>query len=95
MKDNPITYLTDHMMNKSVKVQWIDSCASNMGWTLLNNDGIFDGDVEPIKITTYGVVIQETDDFIIVAQNIGKDPKQVCSLMTIPKGCIKFCIEIE
>ena len=38
---------------KVVKIQWIDSCASNMNWSLLNE---FDGDIEPIKIISYGVL---------------------------------------
>lgn len=69
-----------------LKIRWIDSCTSNMNWSLLNE---FDGDIEPIKIVSYGVLIQETEDCITIAQNYGEDPKQCCSLMTIPKGCIK------
>lgn len=69
-----------------VKIQWIDSCASNMNWTLMDE---LDGEIEPIKIISYGVLIQETDDCITIAQNYGENPNQCCSLMTIPKGCIK------
>ena len=69
-----------------VKIQWIDSCASNMNWSLLNE---FDGDIEPIKIISYGVIIQETEECVTIAQNYGVNSNQCCSLMTIPKGCIK------
>lgn len=75
-----------------LKIRWIDSCTSNMNWSLLNE---FDGDIEPIKIVSYGVLIQETEDCITIAQNYGEDPKQCCSLMTIPKGCIKEKVILE
>ena len=54
-----------------------------------------DGEIEPIKITSFGVLVQETKDCITIAQNYGFNPKQFCSLMTIPKGCIKEITEIE
>lgn len=76
---------------KEVKIIWIDSCASDSHWTLLE-DG-FD-DVEPIEIRTYGVIIKETDNYIVVAQNYGINPEQVCNLMSIPKGCIKEIKEL-
>lgn len=69
-----------------LKIIWIDSCASNLSWSLLEE---FEGDIEPIKIVSYGVLIQETEDCITIAQNYGVNPNQCCSLMTIPKGCIK------
>ena len=69
-----------------LKIIWIDSCASNMNWTLMDE---LDGDIEPIKIISYGVLIQETEDCITIAQNYAENPNQCCSLMTIPKGCIK------
>ena len=40
-------------------------------------------------------MIQETNDCITIAQNYGINPKQCCSLMTIPKGCIKTKTVIE
>ena len=69
-----------------VKIEWIDSCSSNMNWILTSE---LDGDIEPIKIISFGVLIQETDDCVTIAQNYGFNPHQCCSLMTIPKGCIK------
>ena len=75
-----------------LKIEWIDSCASNMNWSFIDE---FNGDVEPIKIISYGVLIQETKDCITIAQNYGLNPKQCCSLMTIPKGCIKNKVIIE
>lgn len=77
---------------KVLKIEWIDSCASNMAWLPLAE---IDGEIEPIKIVSYGVFVQETDDTITIAQNYGIEPEQVGSLMTIPKGCIKRQTEIE
>lgn len=77
---------------KAIKVEWIDSCSSNTNWSILEE---FNGDIEPIKITSYGVLFQETEDCITIAQNYGTNPEQVCNLMTIPKGCIKNITEIE
>ena len=78
-------------MYKVVRIDWIDSCASDLNWVFVEEFN----KVEPIKITTYGVLFQETDDAITVAQNYGHNPEQVCSLMTIPRGCIKSIKEID
>ena len=75
-----------------VKIEWVDSCASNLQWELVES---FEGDIEPIKIISYGVLIQETEDCITIAQNYGFNPHQCSSLMTIPKGCIKVRTTIE
>ena len=71
-------------MIRPVKVEWIDSCTSNQNWFLLSDE--LDEDV--IRITTYGFLIQETEEFLTIAQNYGENPEQVCNLVTIPKGCI-------
>ena len=76
---------------KVVRIDWIDSCASKFNWTFSEDLK----EVEPITITTYGIVFQETDKVITVAQNYGYKPEQVCSLMTIPKGCIQSIKEID
>ncbi len=76
------------MKKEIVRVDWIDSCASNTKWTLDEFDGAKDLDVEPVKITTTGVQVLDGDTYIVVAQNYGVNPQQFCSLMSIPKGCI-------
>ena len=76
---------------KPVKIEWIDSCSSNTNWALLTE---FEGDIEPIHITSYGIMIQETEDCITIAQNYGTDPEQVSNLMTIPRGCIKLMTDL-
>lgn len=77
---------------KIVKVEWIDSCASNISWSLVDE---FNGDIEPIRIISFGILLQETNDCITIAQNYGLNPKQVCNLMTIPRGCIKKITDVE
>lgn len=84
--------MTNDKMKRAVSIEWIDSCASNMNWELLAD---IDGDIEPIIIKSYGVIIQETEDCLTIAQNYGLNPLQCCCLMTIPKGCIKNITDIE
>lgn len=77
-----------------VKVEWIDSTASNLSW-LMMSDVLNWGDVEPLTIYTYGALVHEDKNYIVVAQSYGKDPEQCCSLMSIPKGCIQKITDIE
>ena len=79
---------------KIVKVTWIDSTASNLSW-LMMEDVRNQGDVEPMNIYTYGALVHEDDNYIVVAQSYGKDPEQCCSVMSIPKGCIKELKDLE
>ena len=79
---------------KIVKVEWIDSCGSNLSWLMMDDVRNW-GDVEPITIFTYGALIQEDENYIVVAQNYGTNPEQCCSLMSIPKGCIIKITDIE
>lgn len=75
------------MSKDIIRVDWIDSCASNMNWVM---ESEFEGmEAEPIKITTVGVKVLDDERYIVVAQNYGVNPKQFCSLMSIPKGCIE------
>ena len=77
---------------KTVRIDWVDSCVSDTRWQLLED---FDTDIEPINISTYGMVVKENDDYIVVAQSYGTNPPQICSTMSIPKGYIKKITEIE
>lgn len=79
---------------KIVKITWIDSTASNLEWMMLDDIKKWK-DIEPLIIYTYGALVQEDDNYIVIAQNYGKDPEQCCSLMSIPKGCIKELKELE
>jgi hypothetical protein len=77
-----------------IKVEWIDSTASNQNWLMKADIDNWD-DVEPLSIFTYGALVQEDKNYIVVAQNYGFDPEQCCNLMSIPKGCIKEIKTIE
>lgn len=79
---------------KEVKVTWIDSCCSNHNWLLMDDVKNW-GDVEPIKIYTYGFLVQEDSNYIVVAQCYATDPEQCCNLTSIPKGCIIKIDEIN
>ena len=79
---------------KIVKVTWIDSTASNLSWLMMDDVKNWT-DVETILIYTYGALIHQDDNYVVIAQNYGKDPEQCCSLMSIPKGCIKDIKELE
>ena len=69
---------------KVVKVLWVDSCNSNMNWTVAE-----DIEIEPMYIDSFGVVVKDTDEFLAIAQNYGDNPEQYSNITTIPKGCIK------
>lgn len=69
---------------KVVKVLWVDSCNSNMNWTVAE-----DIEIEPMYIDSFGIVIKDTDEFLAIAQNYGDNPEQYSNITTIPKGCIK------
>lgn len=79
---------------KIVKVTWIDSCNSNMDWLLVADIKNWE-DIEPIRIYTYGAMVQEDENYVVVAQNYGRDPEQCSNLTSIPKGCIKEIQELE
>lgn len=79
---------------KVVKVTWIDSCNSNMNWLLIEDIKNWKN-IEPISIYTYGAMVQEDENYIVVAQNYGKEPEQCSNLTSIPKGCIKEIKELE
>lgn len=71
--------------DKLVKVEWIDSSTTS-SWILLED--FKDEQYDPIKIVSYGIIIQETDDYLCIAQNYGTNPPQICNITAIPKGCI-------
>ena len=79
---------------KAVKITWTDSCASNFDW-ILKSDIDNWKNIEPITIFTYGVIVQEDDYQVVVAQNYGTNPEQCCSLMSIPRGCIMKIEDLE
>ena len=77
---------------KILKVIWKDSCNSHLNWTLSNE--LEQDDLSPIQIVSLGILIRDCSDYIVLAQNYGFKPEQMCSLMTIPRGCIKEIQEL-
>lgn len=75
---------------KVVKVLWVDSCNSNINWTVAE-----DIEAKPMYIDSFGVVIKDTDEFLVIAQNYGNNPEQYSNITTIPKGCIKEVFTIH
>ena len=71
--------------DKLVRVEWVDSSTSS-SWILLED--FKDGEYDPIKIVSYGIIVKETDDYLVIAQNYGLNPPQICNTTAIPKGCI-------
>ena len=63
----------------------MDSAACS-SWELLNE--YKDKNHDPINIISYGFVVKETETYVVLAQNYGMSPEQVCNTMAIPKGCI-------
>ena len=72
-----------------VKIFWLAGCNSDMNWIRAEKV-----EVEPMLIETFGVIIQETEDFIAIAQNYCNDPVQYSNITTIPKGCIKEILQL-
>lgn len=71
--------------DKLVRVEWVDSSTSSP-WILLED--FKDEQCDPIKIVSYGIIVKETDDYLVIAQNYGSNPPQISNTTAIPKGCI-------
>lgn len=71
--------------DKLVRVEWVDSSTSSP-WILLED--FKDEQCDPIKIVSYGIIVKETDDYLVIAQNYGSNPSQISNTTAIPKGCI-------
>ena len=76
--------------NKVVKVIWIDSMSDNGRWTLPE-----DIDMKPIECVTFGFLVEENENYIIVAQTLGIEPEQYCQMMCIPQKAITHLITLE
>ena len=71
--------------DKLVRIEWVDSYTSS-SWILLED--FKDEENDPIKIVSYGIIVKETDDYLVITQNYGSNPPQICNITAIPKGCI-------
>lgn len=73
------------MVKEVYKINWQDSCTSYHEWVLMED---LDTEITTIKMTSYGVMVNENAESVTIAQNYGENPSQICNLMTIPRGCI-------
>lgn len=69
----------------TVEVEWLD----HSGWTN-NNWRHIDEDrsLTPFKVTSYGVVVKETDDYIVLLPHLSENGAGQ-GTMCIIKSCIK------
>lgn len=74
-------------MEQIIKIEWLDSALDTNQWYL--KEDIDKAELDATNAVTVGMIVKETDDYIVVAQNYGNNPPQYSGLITIPKGCIK------
>lgn len=74
-------------VGKEVKVNWVDSYGVTTGWRDLS-----DYDATLLHVRSYGIVIKETDEILVLAHNYAAEteytPEQANGTMIIPKACI-------
>jgi len=76
--------------DRIVKIQWVDSCSGLESWRFIEDIT----PLIPLKVTTVGIVIDENDTSITVAQSITENEKQINGWITIPKVCIEKLEEL-
>jgi hypothetical protein len=69
---------------KIAEVHWVDSLAGS-SWTLTED---YEGD-NAIDCFTIGILINESESAVTLAQNVGFSPDQFCNTITIPKCAVK------
>lgn len=76
-----------NLIGKEVKVEWVDSYGVTTGWSNLD-----DYDATLLHVKSYGVVIKDTPQIIVLAHNYAEEtdytPEQANGIMVIPKACI-------
>jgi len=80
----------DLEIGKVYKVNWIDNCGTPAGWVSLEEE---DYPTEVPHITSYGVLINKSEEAIVLAQsyNEGSDTikKQAMGIVVISIACIQ------
>jgi len=69
----------EHKDCNIVSVYWVDSCGFDSGW--VNNDDL--KSLKPKEITTVGHLVEESNDYVLIAPTIGDD--QNFGSLCIPK----------
>ena len=80
---------------KEVKVEWIDSTGAQGGWQFVE-----DCRVATSKVTTYGFVVREDDDMLVIAQSYSPadgegDSAQVNGVIAIPKVAVISSLDLS
>ena len=74
---------------KVVKIEWVDISSGTAHWT-----DIDEIDPKLMECTSVGIVIRETDDLILLAQNYSESSGMVADTMLFPKSVIKQIDEL-
>lgn len=85
----------DFTLYKPYKIEWVDSLGTPAGWVSLEDD--YPTDI--MSITTFGTVINKSDDAVVIAQSYNEGNKmnimkQAMGIVTIPIACIREATEI-
>lgn len=82
-------------IGNAYKVKWTDSCGTPAGWIDLETE---DYPTEVQHITTYGTLINKSDDSIVLAQSFVEGgntiKKQAMGIVVIVTACIKEISQI-
>jgi hypothetical protein len=70
---------------KMVLLEWLDATCTTSRWEWRDETD----PIAPHLCKTMGFVVDETPQYITVAQSLGKDHESVMGRMTILKRCIK------
>ena len=70
------------MRKKVVKITWDDAASDTTRWVQPNDL------VGTLEITTVGVLIKKTRDYLCIAHSVAEDGV-MCGVFFIPRGCIK------
>lgn len=68
---------------REVKIEWQDSCSCYNKWIPIED--MEEAEYELSTIITYGFLIIDNNDYIVVAQNYDKTSDSISHCMTIPK----------
>lgn len=80
--------LSSSLLNKDVRIRWVDSYGVLSGW-----QDISTFNAQELVITTWGRVIYQDEKVLSIAHNYAEEtdntPEQVNGIMTIPLTAIK------
>ncbi len=71
-------------MNKVYQIEWLDTITYSTGWEGVSRAE----DLAACPCKSFGVIIHEGKDSIVLAQTIQRSKGEFNGCITIPKGCI-------